>query len=77
MVDDDGDIIINDGKTFVCRARDQEVGMKRTVFFKSPLHCEGSAAPLGNQPTNGAVATTVSVSGRPVFETILNLRCRN
>ena len=77
MVDDDGDVIIDDGKTFVCRARDQEVGMKRTVFFKSPLHCEGSAAPSGNQPTNGAVATTISVPGGPDFETTVNLRCHD
>ena len=77
MVDDDGDLLIDGGKTFVCRARDQAVTFKRDVFFQSTLNCEGSALPTGNRPTSGVVAITVSVPSGPPFETTMIVKCRD
>jgi hypothetical protein len=77
MVDDDGDVLIDDGKTFVCRARDHEVTLSREVFFESPENCKDSAVPTGNRPIDGAVATTVSVPGGPDFETTVTVKCRD
>jgi hypothetical protein len=44
MVDDD-DIIVDNGKTVVCKGGGGTFNVKRTVVVKSPEDCEGGAVP--------------------------------
>ncbi len=45
MVPDVGDIIVDNGKTVVCKHTDETFNVKRTVVVKSPENCEGVVEP--------------------------------
>ncbi len=78
MVDDDGDVLIDSGKTIVCTANNVGVhafSLEREVFFRGPLNCENSAVPTGGF-SNGDITATVSVAGQPDdFVEVFNLKC--
>jgi len=78
MVDNDGDILIDDGKTVVCRARDKQVGaltLTREVFFQGPKNCLDSAVPTGKGFTDGPVTATASIPYQELVGEV-NVKCR-
>jgi hypothetical protein len=81
MVDDDGDILIDNGKTVVCKGGVDNDGLpiefnvKRSVFFESPLNCKDSAVPAGNSTTGLITSTATGSPGTAPYVTDTKIKC--
>jgi hypothetical protein len=74
MVDDDGDVLIDSAKTFVCSGGPQK--LSRTVLFQGPLNCADSEVPGGQTPTtSGVITATGSATGSPDYVEELTINC--
>ena len=84
MVDDNGDVLISNGKTRVCKFDDGEANIKRAVFFNSPLNCEGGVPPYGGSSL-GIIESTGSTftvpggfpTGVTPYEEDTQIKCFN
>ena len=76
MVDDTGDVLIDNGKRIVCEGAGGTISVKRNVVVKSPLNCEnGAVPPPGSSFTLGAITSTGSASGTTDFVKAIGIKC--
>ena len=76
MVDDDGDVLVDSAKNFVClnEGPNDLPTAKRDVFWQGPKNCENSDVPTGKFST-GDITATVSIAGQTDFVEVLNIKC--
>ena len=60
LVQSVGDIIVDSGKTVVCKHTDETFSVKRTVLIKSPENCAGGVPP---PPKSGFSLGTITAAG--------------
>jgi hypothetical protein len=85
MVDDDGDVLIDNGKTIQCKGGLDNDGLpfmkniKRNVFFQGPLNCKDSAVPPDTGPsssTTGLItATGTGSAGTTPYVEDIKIKC--
>ena len=76
MADDNGELLINSAKNFVCENEGPNdlSTQERKVFWQGPKNCENSAIPTGKF-SNGDITATVSIAGQPDYVEVLNIKC--
>jgi len=71
MVDDDGNVLINQQKAVVCSGgAEQSI---RTVLVQGPLNCKDSAVPDGT--SSGVITATGSAPGTADFVKDMKINC--
>ena len=78
MVDDDGDMLMNSGKTIQCKGPSRtRKNLKRSIWFQSPVNCAGSDEPEGRFSRGDITATMMGSPGTEEVVGTISLRCQN
>ncbi len=78
MVDDTGDVLIDNGKTIVCEGGGggATISVKRNVVVQSPVNCENGAVPPPRPDfTLGTITSTGSASGTTDYVKAISIKC--
>jgi hypothetical protein len=76
MVPDVGDIIVDNGKTVVCKHTDETFSVKRTVLIKSPENCAGGVPPPPKPDFSlGTITATGSAPGTADYVEGIKIKC--
>ena len=71
MVDDDGDVLIDSSKIFVCNGGANQ--LDRSVLIQGPLNCKDSAVPDGS--SSSIITVTGSAPGTPAYVEAHAINC--
>jgi hypothetical protein len=76
MVDDDGDVLVDDSKLVTCSGGGITTTVKWDVLFQGPLNCENGAVP---PPKPGFSTGTIAITGaaplRPYYYESTRIKC--